>query len=59
MAATGEIQAWHGVPRDEIDCHPTVDASLCMGCDLCVTGCGKQVYGYDYSGKKPVVLRST
>jgi len=55
----GEGQAWHGVPRDEIDWHPTVDASLCMGCDLCVTGCGKQVYGYDYSGTKPVVLPST
>jgi CDP-4-dehydro-6-deoxyglucose reductase len=50
-------QTWHGVPRGEIDWHPTVIEDLCMGCGLCVTGCGRQVYGYDYDREKAIVLR--
>jgi NAD-dependent dihydropyrimidine dehydrogenase PreA subunit len=26
---------------------------------MCVTGCGKGVYGYDYEREKPIVLRPT
>ena len=48
---------WHGVPRGEIDWHPTVNEEFCMGCGLCVTGCGRQVYGYDYDREKAIVLR--
>jgi len=51
------IKPWHGIGRENIDWHPTVDESKCIGCGMCVTGCGRKVYGFDYEKKKPVVLR--
>lgn len=48
---------WHGIPREEIKWHPTIDEEKCIGCGFCVTGCGRKVYGFDYETKKPVVLR--
>ncbi len=51
------IKPWHGIPRGKIKWHPTVDESKCIGCGMCVTGCGRKVYGFDYDRKKPVVLR--
>lgn len=44
------------MPRDEIDWHPTVDEQLCDGCGVCVTGCGRAVFGYDYEREKAVML---
>ena len=51
------IKPWHGIPREEIDWHPIVDEDKCIGCGLCVTGCGRRVYGFDYKKKNPIVLR--
>ena len=51
------IKPWHGIPRESIKWHPTVDESKCVGCGMCVTGCGRKVYAFDYEKKKPVVLR--
>jgi CDP-4-dehydro-6-deoxyglucose reductase len=50
------VKPWHGIPREEIDWHPEVDEELCIGCGLCVTGCGRMVYRFDYEKKKPVVF---
>jgi len=50
------VQPWHGVPREQIDWHPTVDEDLCIGCGLCVTGCGRAVFAYDYERGKAVVV---
>jgi CDP-4-dehydro-6-deoxyglucose reductase len=47
--------AWRGIPRDEIDWHPTVDLELCTGCGICVLGCGKGVYQFDYKENVAVV----
>jgi CDP-4-dehydro-6-deoxyglucose reductase len=46
---------WHGVPRETIDWHPTVNADACIGCGTCVTGCSRMVYRYDYEQRKSVV----
>jgi NAD-dependent dihydropyrimidine dehydrogenase PreA subunit len=51
------IKPWHGISRENIKWHPTVDESKCIGCGMCVTGCARKVYGFDYDKKKPVVLR--
>jgi NAD-dependent dihydropyrimidine dehydrogenase PreA subunit len=47
---------WHGIPRHEIKWHPTIVAERCIGCGLCVTSCGKNVYAFDYEANKPVVV---
>jgi len=48
--------AWHGIPREQIDWHPTVVAERCVGCGLCATSCNKGVYAFDYEANKPVVV---
>ncbi|RMF00980.1 MAG: hypothetical protein D6768_11670 [Chloroflexi bacterium] len=57
MSANGKnlTAPWHGVPREEIDWHPTVVAERCMGCGLCVTSCGRNVFAFNYETKKAVV----
>jgi CDP-4-dehydro-6-deoxyglucose reductase len=47
---------WHGVPRETLDWHPTVNADACIGCGTCVTGCGRMVYRYDFERRKSVVV---
>jgi CDP-4-dehydro-6-deoxyglucose reductase len=47
---------WHGVPREKIDWYPTVDNELCIGCGICVLGCGPGVYAFDFDKRKPVVV---
>jgi DNA-binding transcriptional ArsR family regulator/NAD-dependent dihydropyrimidine dehydrogenase PreA subunit len=49
-------QAWHGIPRASINWYPTIVEDYCVGCGLCVTSCGRNVYAFDYEGRKPVVV---
>jgi len=51
----GMVKPWHGIQREEIRWNPEVDEELCIGCGMCVTGCGRMVYRFDYEKKKPVV----
>ena len=46
---------WHGITREEIDWHPTINEEACIGCGTCVTGCGRLVYRFDFTKKKAVV----
>jgi len=47
---------FHGVDRDQIDWHPIVDESKCIGCGLCATTCGRGVYKFDYEKKKSKIV---
>lgn len=47
--------AWHGIIREQIEWHPTVEPELCIGCGICVLGCGKGVYKFDYKNNAAVV----
>lgn len=47
--------SWHDIPREQIQWHPTIIAERCVGCGVCVTSCGKNVYSFDYESNKPVV----
>lgn len=50
---------WHGIPRQEINWHPTIVTERCSGCGMCVTSCGRNVYAFDYEANKPVVVAPT
>ena len=56
MSTTHNNNAWHGIPRDQIDWHPTLVAERCVGCGICATSCNKGVYAFDYEANKPVVV---
>ncbi|MCR4405019.1 MAG: FAD-binding oxidoreductase [Candidatus Acetothermia bacterium] len=49
------VRPWHGIPREQIVWHPTVDDDACIGCGTCVTGCGRLVYRFDFERKKAVI----
>lgn len=50
------VAVWHGVSRDEIEWHQTVEKELCIGCDVCILGCGANVYAFDFDENKSVVV---
>lgn len=56
MSTNNFLKPWHGIPREEIAWSPTVIADRCVGCGLCVTSCGRQVYAFDYEANRPVVV---
>lgn len=56
MSDSKNSNLWHGIPRQEIKWYPTVVAERCIGCGLCVTSCGKNVYAFNYETNKPVVV---
>jgi ferredoxin len=47
MSDQKNTNQWHGIPRQEIQWYPTIVAERCIGCGLCVTSCGKNVYAFD------------
>lgn len=48
---------WKGIPREEINWQPTIDFGKCVGCGMCVTSCGREVFDFDYINKKAIVAR--
>ena len=44
MAKDSSQTTWHGVPRQDIPWHPTVNAETCIGCELCYVTCGVEVF---------------
>lgn len=56
MNANDFMKPWHGIPREEIAWNPTLIADRCVGCGLCVTSCGRQVYAFDYEANRPLVV---
>jgi NAD-dependent dihydropyrimidine dehydrogenase PreA subunit len=44
----GQVEeTFHGIPREKIKWHPTVDDEKCTGCGKCVKFCQKRVYTLD------------
>lgn len=55
MSDVKSNEQWYGVHRGNINWNPTVVEDRCIGCGLCVTSCGRNVYAFDYEKNKPVV----
>jgi ferredoxin len=49
---------WRGIPRELIQWNPRIEEEICIGCGMCVTGCGRMVYKFNFEKKKPVVVTS-
>jgi len=47
---------WHNVLREEIEWYPKVDPDLCIGCGICVLGCGPKVFRFNFEEKKAIVV---
>jgi NAD-dependent dihydropyrimidine dehydrogenase PreA subunit len=45
---------WHGIPREKINWHPTIDYDKCKNCLACVKFCNHGVYE-DQNNKSVVV----
>jgi NAD-dependent dihydropyrimidine dehydrogenase PreA subunit len=48
---------WKGIPREEIRWNPSIDETKCVGCGMCITSCGRDVFGFDPVRKKALVER--
>jgi NAD-dependent dihydropyrimidine dehydrogenase PreA subunit len=57
MSLPKQFSHWKGIPREEIDWNPTVDADQCVGCGMCVTSCGRNVFDFDSRSNTSVVAR--
>ena len=57
MTLPEKFATWKGVPREEIDWHPSIDESKCTGCGMCITSCGREVFDFDAVKKKAIVAR--
>jgi len=51
-----EKQKWHNILREEIEWFPRVDLEMCIGCGICVLGCGPKVYEFNFEEKKAIVV---
>lgn len=48
---------WKGIDRTKIWWAPIIDESKCVGCGMCVTTCGRDVFDFDVEKKKSIVAR--
>jgi len=50
-------QTWHGIPRNKIPWHPTIDYNKCKNCGKCVEYCTLGTYELkqEKGKKKPIV----
>jgi NAD-dependent dihydropyrimidine dehydrogenase PreA subunit len=57
MSVPEKFAQWKGVPREAIAWNPRIDKNKCVGCGMCVTTCGRDVFDYDLKDKKAVVAK--
>lgn len=48
---------WKGVLREEINWHPTIDDDKCIGCGMCITSCGRDVFDFYQEKNISIVAR--
>lgn len=48
---------WRGLDRTTIEWYPVIDEDKCIGCGICATGCGRDVFGFDFEKNKATVLK--
>jgi len=48
---------WKGIDRLEIDWYPKIEEGKCVGCGMCVTSCGRNVFDFDFKRNKALVAQ--
>jgi NAD-dependent dihydropyrimidine dehydrogenase PreA subunit len=48
---------WNGIDRLKIKWNPKIDTDKCIGCGMCVTSCGRDVFRFNYESRKAVVQK--
>jgi len=57
MKIDEKFAKWKGIPREEINWNPRIVESKCIGCGVCVTSCGRNVFDFDKNNNKSLVAR--
>jgi len=55
MSLDKKFAFWKEIPREEISWNPQIDPLHCSGCGMCVTSCGRGVFGFDVQTNKATV----
>jgi ferredoxin len=52
-------QTWHGIPRDKIPWHPTINYERCVSCGKCLDYCSLSAYEFkeDKGKRNPIVSK--
>ena len=50
------MNAWRGIPREQIPWYPSIDASKCIGCRTCIDFCKNGVLAFDEANQKALVV---
>jgi NAD-dependent dihydropyrimidine dehydrogenase PreA subunit len=46
------MKQWRGIPREDIEWHPDIDAEKCTGCRTCIDFCRNDVLEFDGATQK-------
>ncbi|RLI92267.1 MAG: hypothetical protein DRO95_02715 [Candidatus Altiarchaeales archaeon] len=50
-----DFSKWWEIDRREIEWYPIIDENKCIGCCVCVTTCGRNVFEFDFEKSKSKV----
>ena len=47
-----DFSKWRGIDRKEIEWYPIIDENKCIGCGMCITTCGRNVFDFKKNKSK-------
>ncbi len=50
-----EKTSWHGVERNLLEWHPTINQDKCSSCGMCILTCGNDVFRWSRTENRPLM----